>query len=148
MISSVLSRNLLSNIHSWPTALQSTLGTLGASFLQFGNKRVLFFCYSLLHFFPSGWAVLVFNANDCVDDFVDFSLVFVRNFYPRLMKDCLKMPEITGHRNSPKDLMFHPPMFNQGLNRLAQAMGTQLINIGEVVFALGREENWNGNQPH
>ena len=68
-------------------------------FLELGDEILFVFSYSLFDFFPCGRAVLVLNSHDIVNDFVNFSLVFVCNFYSCFLEDLLKVPEIAGHND-------------------------------------------------
>ena len=64
---------------------------------QSGNK-VFFICgYSLFHFFPSRWAVLVSDSYYFVDDFIYSLLVFACDLYSCLFENFFQMSEVTGH---------------------------------------------------
>jgi hypothetical protein len=65
--------------------------------LQFCGKTILIAGYALFHFLPSRRAILVSNADDPMDDLVDFSSVIARDFYSSFPEHALQMPEVTGH---------------------------------------------------
>jgi predicted MPP superfamily phosphohydrolase len=72
--------------------------------LQFGNERFLVFYNPLLHFLPNTRTILVFDAYDLLNHFVNFTLVSFSDFYSRFFEDSLKMSEEARHINSPQQM--------------------------------------------
>jgi hypothetical protein len=72
--------------------------------LQLGYERFLVFCNPLLHFLPNSRTILVFDAYDCVNHFVNSTFVSFSDFYSRFFEDSLKMSEVAGHINSPQQM--------------------------------------------
>jgi hypothetical protein len=68
--------------------------------LQFGYEALFVGCNSFFYFSPRVWAVFVLDADNLMDEFVEFLLVLLRNFYACFLEDGLQMPEITGQSGS------------------------------------------------
>jgi len=66
------------------------------SFPELYGKGTRIFGYSLLDLSPGMWAVLVFYADNAVNDTVNFPLILLGDRYAGFLEDLLKMPEITG----------------------------------------------------
>ena len=91
--------------HTLFFSLASSLaGTFVPSFLKLQNKRFLVFCNPPLHFLPRGRTILVLDADDVMNDLVDFSLIRLGNFNSSLFEDSLEVSEVTGHSNLPQQL--------------------------------------------
>ncbi len=72
----------------------SCLRVLDQRFLQPRNEAVLILRYSLLHFSPSSWTILILYTHDAVNDFVNFPFVLTCNLYSSFLENMLNMPKI------------------------------------------------------
>lgn len=73
---------------------------LDECFLKLRNESVFIFGYLLLHFSPSGRAVLVPYTYNAMNRFVNFLLVLCCDCYFSPLEDLLQMPEIACQRKS------------------------------------------------
>jgi len=71
-------------------------------FSQSCHKSFFIFSQSFLDFSPSGWTILVFHAYNIVNDLVNLTPILTCHFYSSFLENLIKMPEVTGNRNSPQ----------------------------------------------
>ena len=68
--------------------------------LEFGDEAFFISGYSVLHFSPCCWAVLVSYACDAVNNSVNFLSVVARNLDSSLFENMLQVPKVTAQSHN------------------------------------------------